>query len=444
MRTGFSKVCITPPLGSPIVGYYNARFVKGVIDDLYVRAMAFDDGQNQAVVISADLCYLSKNQCDVYRKVIADFCNLDIKAVFICCQHTHTGPLVGKDFASDTHSDPAYEARLESCFRDAAKYALLDLKESKFFGAQTEAKGISFVRRFRMKDGSVSTNPGVDHPGIDHALAEPDETLKLIKIVREDADDIVVVSFGTHCDTVGGEYISADYPGYVCAMLEKALPGTKCIFMLASQGDVNHVNVHPTEGERALTFIDFDDVPRGLAHTKHMANIVAGAALSVYAIAEPIHTDKIAFNTALATLPSYQQNELLEEARKIKYYYDNNKCDELPYKGMELTTVVAEALRIVELENGPESFTYDLFAIKLGDLVFAGIPGEPFTEIGKRISDASPFKNTILCCLTNGGETYFPTTKAYAEGGYEARTSRLAPGGDDIIVNGMVGLLHSL
>ena len=134
----------------------------------------------------------------------------------------------------------------------------------------------------------------------------------------------------------------------------------------------------------------------------------------------------------------------MEEAEKIHDLYVNGRANELPFKEMELTTKVAEARRIVRLEKGPESYSFCLSAIKIGDFVFAGIPGEPFTDIANRIYDGSPFDTTILCALANGSESYFPTTKAYSEGGYEAGTSSLAPGGDDIIVNGMVNLLKEL
>ena len=42
MKTGYSKICINPPYGAPIVGYYEPRFVKGIADDLFIRAVAFD------------------------------------------------------------------------------------------------------------------------------------------------------------------------------------------------------------------------------------------------------------------------------------------------------------------------------------------------------------------------------------------------------------------
>ena len=56
----------------------------------------------------------------------------------------------------------------------------------------------------------------------------------------------------------------------------------------------------------------------------------------------------------------------------------------------------------------------------------------------------SPFKKTVLCCLTNSAGEYIPTRRAYEEGGYEAKASSIKPGGDDIIVDGMKKILNSI
>jgi len=444
MKTGYSKICINPPYGAPICGYYEERLTKGILDSLYARAVAFDDGENRAVVIALDLCTLAQKYYDLFKAAITEATGLDKDAIFINCSHTHTGPLVGKDFASDKRSTDAYDEFLVMSVRDAAVYALNDLAETRIESAQTVAKNISFIRRYRMKDGSVATNPGVNNPNIDHALGTPNETVKLVKLIREGADDIFMVNFGTHPDSVGGEYISADYMGFVCSILENAVPGTKCIFLLAPQGDVNHVNVHPTKGEAAISVIDFDSVPRSIKHAEHMGRIIAGAVLSVCSITEEVKADKISFASKRVDLPSNQENDRLEEARKIHELYTTGRAHELPYKEMELTTVVAEAERIMRLEKGPDSFPFFLSAIKIGDMVFAGIGGEAFTEIGNRICAASPFDTTVLCCITNSAGGYIPTKQAYSEGGYEARSSSLKPGGDDIIVEGMTELLKSL
>ena len=444
MKTGYAKICINPPYGAPIVGYYEQRFTKGIADDLYARAVAFDDGENKAVVIALDLCTLAQPIYDVLKETIIESTGLHKDAIFLNLSHTHTGPVVGKDFASDLRSPDHYIPFLCASVRDAAVYAINDLKESKMEIAQGQAKNISFVRRYRMKDGYVATNPGVGNPNIDHALGEPNETVKLVKLVREGADDIFIVNFGTHPDSVGGEYISADYIGYVCSIIENAVPGTKCIFLQGAQGDVNHVNVAPTPGEAAISVIDFDSVPRSLKHAEHMGRIIAGAVLSICSITEPVVADKIAYGSKRVDLPSHKENHRIEEVKHICEMYDAGRANELPFKEMELTTAVAEARRIMRLENGPDSFPFFLSAVKVGELVFAGIGGEPFTDIGNRICADSPFKHTVMCALTNSAGGYIPTRKAYEEGGYEARSSSLKPGGDDIIVNGMKELLNSI
>ena len=444
MKTGFAQICINPPYGAPIIGYYEPRFVKGILDDLYVRALVFDDGITQAAVIAIDICLLGQSYYDAIKASIEEATGINKDAIFINCSHTHTGPLVGRDFASSTSSTEAYDTFLISSVRDAVLYAIADLKESSLGAAQAQAKKISFIRRYRMKDGTVATNPGVNNPNIDHPLGEPNETVKLVKILREEGDDIFIINFGTHPDSVGGEYISADYMGYACATVERALPNTHCIFLQGPQGDVNHVNVSPTPGEAAISSIDFDGVPRSVRHAEHMGRILAGAVLSVCSVTEKLEADTIRFASARVDLPSHQENDRLEEMQRIYDLYAAGRASELPYKEMELTTAVAEASRIIKLKDGPEFFPFYLSAIQIGELVFAGIGGEPFTEIGNRICAASPFKATLLCCLTNSAGGYIPTANAYAEGGYEAKSSALKPGGDDIIVNGMKALFAAM
>ena len=122
------------------------------------------------------------------------------------------------------------------------------------------------------------------------------------------------------------------------------------------------------------------------------------------------------------------------EAKRIVELFEAGRAAELEFKEMELTTAVAEAKRILSLENGPDFFTFNISAVKIGELVFAGVGGEAFNEIGSRICKLCPDKKIIVCCLTNGQGGYIPTTTAYSEGGYEARCSKLSAGGDDIIV----------
>lgn len=437
MKCGFCKKVITPPLGTPIIGYYSERLTKGVIDDLYVKAVAFDSGNKKAVAIEIDLCLLIEETCNQFCKTIADFCGIDKDAVLLICNHTHTGPLTVDDFASGKKPDPNYMAFLETTLRDAAAYALQDVKPARFFTVDTKAEGISFVRRYAMKDGSVRTNPDAQDPNIDHALAEPNETVKLLKIVREGGDDIFIINFGTHSDTIGGDYISADYSAYACAAVEGAIPNTQCVFFLAPQGDVNHRNVFMPN----IGLVGENGTP---AHARHMGRVIAGNVLATCDRAKEIGADGIWYGTSHVEVPSHQENDKLEEAIRVNELYEAGRGEELTGPGKHLTAIISEARRIIRLKDGPASFSQKLSALKVGDFVFAGYAGEPFTDIRNRTELETPFENTMVCALTNGAGGYFPSTKAYNEGGYEVLTSSFGPGTDDVLVGGMTQLLESL
>ncbi len=445
MKTGFSRICINPPIGVPIHGYYEPRAVKGIHDDIFASAVSFDDGYNKAVVISVEVCLLSTEQCNFFREKIAEFVGIKKEGVFINCTHTHTGPTIGDDKLSGLKRVKEYDDAFLNYLCEVSKSAFSDMCESSFSYAEGSAENIAFVRRFRMKDGSVRTNPGVDNPDILEVLGKPNETVKVIRIDRENGENCVLVNFGMHADCVGGEFISGDWPGVVRNTVEGALDNTKCIFLLGSEGDVGHVNVAPSASDRrGLDYDSFDGVPRGYDHSLHLGRKIAGEVIGVYGKAEPFDAEKLAFDFKKISIPSNSDNSKLTESKRIKALYDAGRANELPYKDMELTTVVAEAVRICELENGPESFDFVLTALSLGDFVLAGLPGECFAEIGRRIEAGYNGKHIMVCCLTNGGDSYFPTSSAYDEGGYEARTSRLRKGGDDILVEGMLDLTSKL
>ena len=434
IKVGVSRICITPPLGTPLSGYFEPRYTSGVHDELYATAVAFDDGKNKAVIITLDLCGL-KNQwwLDDCKKLISQYCNIPIEAIILTCSHTHTGPIVGPDIKdSGADSNKAYDNFLMLCIRDAAYGALADVKVSKFFVAENTVKDLAFCRIFRMKDGKVQTNPGVGNPDILHPLAEPNDQMTLIKIVREDAEDIMLVNFGVHADCISNDVISADWPGVMRDTIESVYPDTFCVFLQGCEGDLNTTNV------------------KGMIHGKGYARAasnghrIAGAVIQVCDDAKGIELENIAFANKTIFVPTNQENHRLDEARRIIELHTTGRDDEIPFEGMELTTAVAEAIRIINLENGPEEYKFNLSAIKLGDIAIVGLPGEPFSEIGKRIIENSPFEKTLVCVLTDGGEIYFPTSYVIGEGGYEARSSVVKKGADDIIVSGAIELLNKI
>jgi hypothetical protein len=255
----------------------------------------------------------------------------------------------------------------------------------------------------------------------------------------------VLVNFGCHPDTVGGSLVSGDWPGFLRRRLEKSLDNVKCIFFNGAQGDVNHVNVNAKDGDFNDTFHDFDDVDRGYGHARHMGNVVAGAVLQVYDKVNYRDVDSLRFLTKTAVLPSNMPTpEQLPLARKYNELHLAGRDGEIPFQGMELTTVVAEAARMLKLENGPEAFDLELYGIALGDISLVGIPGEPFTSIGRGLKEAPNWDLVLPVCLINNYAGYFPSRNAYDEGGYEARSSSYKAGVAEQIIDDGIELLKQL
>ena len=428
-KAGFARVDITPPLGTPIVGYFEERRAKGILDPLEANALAVSDGERTAVLIAADLLGIEGVAFNAaLRRRIAAAAGVSADAVYVHSTHTHTGPGAGKAEAGRTDifgGTDFYNELLASRLADVAHLAVDDLAPATLAVGQSEAKRISFLRRYRMKDGSIRTNPGVGNPDIAAPIGYLDETVRVLRIGRAGQPDIAVLNFATHPDVVGGERISGDWPAWTRRMFERAEPDARCIFFNGTQGDVNHVCTDPRPGERNGLAPDFDDVDRGYGHARHMGRVVAAAALSVWDKCAPSIAVPLRFGAETVSVPSQMPRpEELAQARERAALHREGRDAELPFTGMALTTVVAEAERMLLLENGPESFDMPISAVALGDAaLFVGVPGEPFSEIGRAIREQSPCGLTLCTCLTNGSQGYFPVASAYDEGGYEARSS---------------------
>ena len=442
LKAGFARVNINPPMGIFVSGYFKDRFADGILDDLEANALAISlDGKTQ-LMINVDVAGIKQEISAEYRERISNATSVPTGNIFISCTHTHTGPEVNHEQRPLVLE---YREFLGKRLADVALFAVNDLKEAKVGYGVGKAENVAFVRRFVMKDGSTRTNPGVNNPDIVRPVGQIDDSVNVIRFDREGADTIVFVNFANHPDVVGGCKISGDWSALLRKNVEKILDGTKCIFFNGAQGDINHVNVHPKGGDLNGMFIDFDDVARGYSHAQYIARVVTGGVLQVFDKVNYIDIDSIEGKLVTINVPSNKPTpEELPEAHRINDLHLAGKDSELPYKGMMLTTVVAEAGRMVRLENAPDAFDMTLSGFRLGPIAFVGIPGEPFNAIGRGLKETEGYDLIIPCCITNGYQGYFPMQDSYDEGGYEARSSSFKAGVGEFIIKEGKKLLEEL
>ena len=386
---GFARLDITPPLGVTMIGA-GPRKTKGVLDPLYVNAVAFGGEDKSAVILVCDLLGMYGKFGDEWPAEIAEKLGLDKESVFIHCTHTHTGP--------SASADKEYLAWLFRRLCDAARIALDDRKPVvDVQWAQDKTDGLIYTRRYLMRDGRIETHPPAGNTGnpdiVRHYCTVADETVRVVRLIREGGREIVLTNTQTHPDTVGGEYVSADWPAAVRNRIEQERPGTYCVYMNGCQGQlVTGTKFRPH---------------RPKSHAKSMAygNRIAEAMLPLFD--KTVSTGMTGIGYA--------------------------------HKVHALKSTVTKAH-----PEPPEFWDMIVSVVTFCGVGIAGICGEPFCEVGQYVREHSKYPVNFTCCQTNGARGYLPLEEAYGLPGmnYEANTTRLAPGGTEVLMKTAAELLN--
>jgi len=418
LSVGFGEVDITPTGPVLLAGYYYDRRSTGVHDPLYARSMAVSDGERRIVLCVADLIWVPQETVAEVRNRVQQELGLPPQNLILSAIHTHTGP--------DTEREDAYTASLPDRLVESVRRALADLSPANLKAAHGQAPGVAFVRRYRMKDGSIRTNPGIGNPDVLEPIGTPDPE---IQVILASADGRVrggAVHFALHCDTVGGTEISADWTHYLRKRLQQELgPDAVILTPIGPAGDINHWNV-------------FEDVSlRGFAETERIGNRLARAALAALPGAVTVRFGPV--RGLREELRVRLRTPTPEELARAREMLSSPAPD-----GVDFTLDRVEAARHVKVaEMGPTA-ALDVTALAFGDAALVGIPAEYFTELGRDIKSRSPFAHTLVITLANGCIGYVGTRPNYEEGGYETTSSIVEPGTGEAIADTAVRLLQRL
>ena len=414
MKIGFGRVDVTPPIGVPLAGYFEPRKMVGVLDPLELNAVVIEVGEDRMAVITADFLSMREVDCTGLRNLIERETGIPAQNILTQCLHQHTSIFAGNGSAMPAY----YKQSMERKYVDVIKLALDDLAEATVTVGEAETdRPVSFIRRFRMKDGSVRTNPGFGNPDIDHPLGEADNTVRLVRFHREEKGDIAMVGFQTHPDTIGGCRVSADWPGWVRRLTEKALEaeGVRCILVNGCQGDTNHFNV---KGERPPK----DPVVKHKAVSKVIAEEIVKKALALWNDGKAVEEGPISGEVSIHPIRTNLEGlDRIEEAKAL-----HKKVVAGEPTGLNMAEK-GEVRRIAGMENYTLFQKVPVTMVAFGKIAVVGYGGEPFTEYADVLRAAYPDMTILTACNCNGAQGYLPSEKAFEEGGYEARTTNFTP-----------------
>jgi len=437
LKVGVSVVDITPPLGYRMSGYFRERLSEGVSNPLQAKALVLEQGSVKAALVFCDIIGLSPAVSQTARRRAEAETGIPAQNILLAATHSHTGPLYfgalrnhfheqaiarhGKDACEKVDYAAVLGDRIVQAIRQADGAA----RDARLQAGVVQQQGLSFNRRFHMKDGSVRFNPGVLNPNIVRVAGpiDPDVGVVLFRTTAEGEAMAGLVNFALHLVTFGGTRYAADYPYYVEQSLRETLGQQfTLLFGTGACGDINHIDV--TRKERLKT----EEIGRTLGQT------ATGALAELKSVDAP----SLAVRRLIVEAPLQRFTaQEIEQARK-----DIHKVGtpELSF----LDQVKAYRTLAVQWRGGP-TLPLEVQVFRLSDEVaVVGLPGEVFVDLGLAIKEASPFPTTLVIELCQDAPGYLPTRKAFAEGSYETINSRIAPGGGEMMAEAATTLLAQL
>lgn len=405
LNAGFARICITPPVGTPMTGFggrdYDPAGSRGIHDDLYVRALHLSQGEEQVLIMGFDLLFFSRGEADRFKGAIGRRLGIEPNRILLNTSHTHTGPKVGTWFYTD--SDPLYLDFLEKAIVEAAEIASENSCPVTMWAGTTTSK-VPMSRRKPLPDGSVDFAPYPDGTVCD--------TLPVC-LFRDTDDTPVCLLFSVSChpSTIKGDdrayQVSADYPGAAMSALDSYLGTTASMFLQGAGGDAKASVIG--EGSDYWRAGTWDDVEKA-------GRMAAGEVISLLKDGlvrrdADLGNVLVGMNWPLEDSPAVSDlKEIIanpsahsESMPEVKQTWAREQLTKLS-RGYELRRSVQITAHAVQLAP---------------DVRIVGIEGELVAGLGNLIADHYSGGVTFPLGYTDGAQLYLPTSAMMDEGGYE-------------------------
>ena len=426
---GMYEMDITPTLGASIPGQMLDKKSTGILDNLYAKSLIIDNGSTVFAILSIDICAIMASQVCEIRKGIRQKTGISVRNILVAATHTHTGGPC-ELWARLYKPDDEYLRFVVQKVVDCAVLAFHGRRLALIgFGLGSEQR-LSFHRRYRMKDGSIRTNPGVGNKDIVEPDGPIDPDVAVMRIDDASGSPMgVLTNFSCHLDCVGGTQISGDYPGELSKIIKEKLGrSVVSLFLTGACGNINHIN-----------FLSEDPIRQ--QHWKWMGALLAEDVLRVR---EHIQTTRD-FSIQIETTSIH---ETRREPTEAELSFMENTLAKSKAELSEVDWWKAMQIFLISTDRCWSSpLEIELQAVRFGDMSVIAIPNELFVEYSMEIKQRSPFKNNMVSTLTNGLHGYVPTPSAFKAGGYEstlAYSSCLHADTGGKIVNAVCILLDKL
>ena len=412
-KIGLYEREITPLFGNSIRGYFNLRLVDGVRDKTYAKSAVIDDGKKLVALLAIDACGITDDLCDAIYKKVAKYIDIKRSNLMISATHSHTaGPVTTDTLGADEKLDGLYLDWLANACADTVVCAYQRRENVKIKLSVARIEGTTFCRNYLLKNGVSRTNPGIGNPDVVKPIGEADYDAPVLIIENESGiDKGILYSFANHQDSVDGTKVSGDWSSIVSIrMKEKFGSDFISVMFYGTAGNINQVDVNNT---------DKDYNPTSSHH--YLGNAVADGIIKAIDKFEYVNGEiKTAFRTKIYEnrVPTTEEIIELEKTFNSVELPENAKLDASSPKELFDACMAERALKFTL--SATKYYTVKMQVFAIGDVYIFALPGEVFSQFGKKIKGAFNDKTCFFACLANNKWTYMPAKDCYLPELYES------------------------
>jgi len=421
LHIAYGEVDITPHFPVDLVGY-GARVNPslGMLDPVFATFIFLQGEGKRALLLSFDLLSVGRG-LKVKLYPLLQRVGFSQEEVFLITTHTHSAPSTG---ALPYMGKP---------------YGLwLDDVAGRIYASLSESMGEAKYRELKIGTGEaeIALNRRTSEGWLPERKLEGYVEREIAMLI---CDEVPLLNFTCHavCLTERNRFISADFPGRARIYLKYFLNAPLVFMANGAAGDQN-----PRE--------------RDIYGVEKTGRALAEATLSAAKKAERIKGQDLNYLHKMVAFPLAGPPSLSELEEFIARQKEGIKDVSLPEEIMRRSYIhwAEDTLEEVKQGSYEKKVEGKISLLRLGEIAFVFLPGEVFSEIGKKAREIVREKGLFPFIVGYYDELvgYIPTASAFEEGGYEVydayrwygNPAPFLPTVEDIVLEGVKELLGKI
>jgi hypothetical protein len=392
LYAGAAKVKIQLPQDFFPYRSFRGRYFTALHDDLYVRVVYAEAGEQQLIFVSIELADLG--DIPQWQEKIRAVSGVQPEHIFITVPHNHLAPHVSDDWhqeVEDVEKTIAFGQAVEEALIAAVKQAVTG-KEPASVAFANGTCDINMNRDYLPRPHSV-----VDHNP--HGIS--DKTVGVVRFANGQGQPIAfLINYAVHCSVMmnvfmedGGMHVSGDLCGATSHIVEQAYEKEPvALWTSGAAADQN---------PKYMVFPDPTGGPGGPPDFEHFHSPGEGGYLIV----------------------EMQAKTLADEVLWVSDCMDNDKTQVSLSCAQQIITVPGQK-KAPPFVQGDLTYQFEadqpvsmrLGLIKIGDILIVTVPGEIVASIGLAVKEALGGYSQKVMVVThcNGSLSYMSDAAGYA------------------------------